>query len=245
MIWLAMLVLLYPISLSRDMQMHSELVVWNVGQGQFVTYAQNDMCLHFDMGGEQMNSRQLRELCHNKINEVYLSHWDWDHIGLITRVQKILPNLCIRLRPLMRPRSHKVKMLDQIADCQIPAGKIVASWSPNLHLNWSPRTSNDFSHVQVLLHRFLIPGDSPKKEEMQWSHRIAGRNIRVLILGHHGSRTSTSQKLLQSLPHLRLAISSARFKRYGHPHIEVVRRLRKAGVSLLRTEEWGNIIFEI
>lgn len=68
------------------------------------------------------------------------------------------------------------------------------------------------------------------------------KSVRVLALGHHGSRTSTSKDLLKELPNLKLAIASARKRRYGHPHRETVEALGKFKVPILSTEDWGNIV---
>jgi competence protein ComEC len=91
----------------------------------------------------------------------------------------------------------------------------------------------------------LIPGDSTAPQEKIWSYHGNMQKTGFLLLGHHGSRTSTSEELLSQLPHLKVAIASARFARYGHPHLEVVRRLKKYHVALLKTEDWGNLWFEI
>jgi beta-lactamase superfamily II metal-dependent hydrolase len=40
-----------------------------------------------------------------------------------------------------------------------------------------------------------------------------------------------------------MAVVSARFTKYGHPHREVIERLKAAHVPLLRTESWGNLHF--
>jgi competence protein ComEC len=45
------------------------------------------------------------------------------------------------------------------------------------------------------------------------------------------------------MPGLRVAVASARERRYGHPHQETELILRKFRVPLLRTEDWGNIHF--
>ena len=62
-----------------------------------------------------------------------------------------------------------------------------------------------------------------------------------LLLGHHGSRTSTSEQLLVGLPHLKLAIASSRHRRFGHPHLETQLRLKSHHVPLITTEDWVNI----
>jgi competence protein ComEC len=107
-------------------------------------------------------------------------------------------------------------------------------------------TSNDESRVFEVSESFLIPGDSPVRQELTWREKILSpEKIKFLFLGHHGSRTSTSAKLLNRLLNLKLAISSARSARYGHPHQEVLGRLKKFGVSCLQTEFWGNIKIEL
>ena len=88
-----------------------------------------------------------------------------------------------------------------------------------------------------------MPGDSPTKMEKKWANQINER-VEVLILGHHGAKNSTSEFLLNKLTDLKVAISSAREKRYGHPTMEVKNRLRKNQIPLLKTEDWGNLIFQ-
>jgi competence protein ComEC len=103
--------------------------------------------------------------------------------------------------------------------------------------------SNELSQV-FLAAGFLLPGDSTKKEELAWGSLLPQGLPRVLILGHHGSRTSTSEFLLNHLPLLKLAISSARWRRYQHPHAQVLALLRKHKIPILRTEDWGSVWFE-
>lgn len=105
----------------------------------------------------------------------------------------------------------------------------------------SPRSTNAASSV-VLWRDILVPGDSDRNAEKYWSSALPGvGGTRVLVLGHHGSRTSTSRELLTRLPNLKMAIVSARRRRYGHPHIEVLQLLRDFRVPVLNTEDWGNI----
>lgn len=95
--------------------------------------------------------------------------------------------------------------------------------------------------VYSIKHQVLIPGDSPKSEEKKWNSEIY--SSRILILGHHGSKTSTSKMLLDSLKNLKMAVASARFNRYKHPSLETVIKLKKRKTPLLKTEQWGNLIF--
>jgi competence protein ComEC len=104
--------------------------------------------------------------------------------------------------------------------------------------------TNDLSEVFTVAKQILIPGDSPASQEIKWDIALPS-TLRILILGHHGSRTSTSDHLLSRLPNVRLAIASARIRKYGHPHAETIARTRHHGVALIKTESWGNIWIEL
>ncbi len=91
----------------------------------------------------------------------------------------------------------------------------------------------------------MIPGDSTKKAEYDWSKNKNIENTNLLILGHHGSQTSTSNLLLEKAKNLKNAVVSARFKKYGHPHQVVIDRLKMYKVNILTTEKFGNLIFQL
>lgn len=219
------------------------LTVWNVGQGQWLTYSDNETCLHFDVGGEFHPGRNLRRRCREKKNFVFLSHWDWDHIGLLSRLKNISPFVCIALKPKGRSQVRKEKLLKEFATCSTEDFTPTGTWKI-----YSPRyadSTNGLSHV-IQFGVVLIPGDSPTKQEKHWISQFPFLSkVRILILGHHGSATSTSDELLERLPSLRMSIASARWKRYGHPHPKTLWRLQHHHQRVLRTEDWGHIVIEL
>lgn len=219
-------------------------VVWNIGQGQWVTHVLTDECIHYDIGGELGSFKNVRRsftaACSAKKNFVLLSHWDFDHYINLISVIKVTTNVCWLQQP---PLSRLNKSIRSILDLNIPYCRnrpSVKIWQ------WSPtggRSSNDFSNVN-LDHGFLMSGDSPVQKEKIWSHELTHiTDTKVLILGHHGSRTSTGVELLQHLPNLKMVIASARWKKYGHPHKETLARLAKNKTPVLKTEDWGSIWF--
>ena len=216
-------------------------IVWNVGQGLWTTWAGHSDCFHFDMGGEFSPARRVRQLCAGQMNRIYLSHWDWDHISFVGKIRTLLPNVCLALPPDLRSSPRKEKLLQGLLPCPpLPAN----SKGPVLVNPLSPlqsgRSSNELSHV-MKMETALIPGDSVATQEKTWSVDPRLRTVKWLVLGHHGSRTSTSDFLLRHLPNLKQAIASARKSRYGHPHAEVIERLARSRIPLLKTEDWGNI----
>ena len=76
---------------------------------------------------------------------------------------------------------------------------------------------------------FLLTGDIEADAER---HLVAvtGDKLRadVLKVGHHGSRTSTTQAFLDAVKARSAVISAGRENRYGHPHADVLRRLESA-----------------
>ncbi|MGZ3744749.1 MAG: ComEC/Rec2 family competence protein [Pseudobdellovibrionaceae bacterium] len=247
------LVLFSATPLKEDGILKSYWIIWNVGQGQWSTLVDQNTCDHFDMGGERNPLRQVKKICADKMNHVYLSHWDWDHISFALKSRFTFKNICLSLAPLGVASPHKMKLLQEYGHCavgqkeSVPLKEVTDFREINSATNSvriSKKNSNDLSHVLLVAEDFLIPGDSTISQEQSWSHRLPMQKVRFLLLGHHGSRTSTSEELLSQLPGLKVAIASARFAKYGHPHQEVVQRLKKHQVILLKTEDWGNLWFE-
>ena len=72
--------------------------------------------------------------------------------------------------------------------------------------------------------------------------RIDLPELDVLVVGHHGSKYSTSPEFL-GLTQPRVAVISVEEdNRYGHPAQEVLDRLVDAGCEIYRTDEDGTII---
>jgi metal-dependent hydrolase (beta-lactamase superfamily II) len=66
-----------------------QLIVWNVGQGQWVTIIYPTQCLHFDVGGETAPFRKVIKSCKEKSNKIFLSHGDWDHLNKLNFFNKL------------------------------------------------------------------------------------------------------------------------------------------------------------
>ena len=243
--FLIFLILFFKLSRIENSYFENVWIVWNIGQGQWVTHVQPDQCIHFDMGGDLGSFKNiqlsLHKLCSLKQNRIFLSHWDFDHYSNVFSLAQKMRYVCWASRP---PQTRDNISVQKILDLNIPPCEV--GWKLTSEIkNWFPqsgKTSNDFSIVS-LEDQYLMPGDSPIKQEKIWSHIMKIQNVRVLVLGHHGSRTSTGNELLQKLPRLKIAVASARISKYGHPHADTLLRLRKNKTPVLKTEDWGSIWF--
>lgn len=89
---------------------------------------------------------------------------------------------------------------------------------------------------------FLFTGDAPKNIE-EYLVLVEGEHLQsdVLKVGHHGSRTSTSDLFLDEVAPAYAIISASAENSYGHPHVEVTDALFNAGVHTFSTAEEGTI----
>ncbi len=93
-------------------------------------------------------------------------------------------------------------------------------------------------------HSFMLTGDAPKAIE-EYLVLIEGEYLEsdVLKVGHHGSRTSTSELFLAEVSPTYALISAGKDNSYGHPHVEVTDALFNASIETFNTAEYGHVIF--
>lgn len=101
---------------------------------------------------------------------------------------------------------------------------------------------NDSSIVMRVSSRgrhILLMGDAGHDTEA----RLAGAGVGadVLKVGHHGSRTATTDSFLSSVKPSIAMISCGRGNRFGHPHREVIARLERSGITACRTDLDGTL----
>lgn len=105
--------------------------------------------------------------------------------------------------------------------------------------------TNNWSIVLLLQNgsnRFLFTGDAEEDAEADMLENGIDLSADVLKVSHHGSSTATTQKFLDSVNPSYAVISVGADNRYGHPHAEVMNRLREKGVKVFRTDEQGSLI---
>lgn len=92
---------------------------------------------------------------------------------------------------------------------------------------------------------FLFTGDAPAAvEEYLVSVHGSALQSDVLKVGHHGSKTSTSELFLEAVAPTYAVISAGKDNRYGHPHADVLKTIADAGAQSLGTYEEGTLTFK-
>lgn len=89
----------------------------------------------------------------------------------------------------------------------------------------------------------LFTGDAEAATEARMVGTAGARlDVDVLQLGHHGSSTSTTPRFLAAASPQIAVYSAGRGNQYGHPHTEVVDRLRTAGIRVYGTDVHGDVL---
>jgi competence protein ComEC len=210
----------------------------------------------FDVG-EEVVSPYLWSRRFRRLDVVALSHAHSDHMG---GMPAILRNFRPReLWVSIDPNSDAYRsLLDEAKDL----GVTVRHFYAGTHLGWggtqitmlAPETGyanprdpvNNDSLVMRMQYgnaSVLLEGDAeaPSEREMLAHGRIAP--VTLLKIGHHGSRTSTTQEFFAAAAPKDAVVSVGKGNTFGHPRYEVVERIAEARTKLYRTDEFGLTTF--
>ena len=110
------------------------------------------------------------------------------------------------------------------------------------------KETNDASIVARLVYgkeSFVLTGDSPiSVEQFLVNNDKSLLKSTVLKLGHHGSKTSSSDVFLDQVQPQYAIVSAGKNNSYHHPHPSVIDRLKARNINILSTIDLGTITFE-
>ena len=198
----------------------------------------------------------LRRQGAGRLAVVVATHGDADHLGGLPAVVDALdPELVLEPgEPLGRPLYLEFLAAVEASDARWHAaragdrvevdGVTLEVLSPDSLWLALPLDVNEHGVVLRVTFgavRLLFQADAGLPVE----GRLAGTvgPVELLKVGHHGSRSATSDAWLAELRPHEAVISVGRRNHYGHPAPEVLERLARHGVTILRTDERGTITF--
>ncbi len=109
------------------------------------------------------------------------------------------------------------------------------------------KTLEDSNNTSIIIrlvfgeNSFLLTGDAYQSAERAILQREINIDSDVLKVGHHGSKTSSSEEFIEKVSPDITVIPVGRDNPYGHPHPEVLETLAKYGIKILRTDLNGDI----
>ena len=90
-----------------------------------------------------------------------------------------------------------------------------------------------------------MTGDAENQIEKDILRTNENIEATILKVGHHGSKTATTQEFLDAIKPKYALISCGANNKFNHPNQEVLERLNKQNVRILRTDELGTVTLTI
>ncbi len=251
-IWLV-LVLFVPVFWPPETEQpaYATAKVWvlDVGQGLAIAIKTKNHTLLYDTGpaiggmdaGEQIVVPFLRGEQVKHIDLIMLSHADADHAG---GAAAVLENF--KVNSLTSGEAHR----HQAWGAQSCTAKSW-SWDGVTFSQWQwDKAQNGNAASCVLWIRageesILLTGDLDVLGEHAMLNHWPEIKANWLLAGHHGSRTSTSNQLIQQLEPHTVIFSRGRYNNYGHPHPQVVKLVQNYGSKILDTAKHKAILIHL
>ena len=230
----------------------------DVGQGDSIIITYKDNTVLIDTGGSYfykditLNKTvpYFKSIGSTKINYLIITHGDYDHMGeainLVNnfKVEKVIFN-CGEFNELEEEfikvlDKKKIKYYSCISELNIDKNKLY------FLNNKDYGTENDNSYViytKLYNHKFLFMGDAGVEVEEDLIKKYNLKNIDVLKVGHHGSKTSSSKEFIDGIDPKYSIISVGKNNRYGHPNKEILNNLENS--KIYRTDQDGSIMFKL
>jgi competence protein ComEC len=202
--------------------------------------------------GEQIVSPYLWDRGIRRVDTMVLTHAHDDHAqGLSALLRNFRPReLWTGAMPetagrdlLAQAQAREVTVRQPRAGERIRIGEAtVRVLSPTAGYVPGNRVSNNDSLVLEITYgrrKFLLTGDAERAVEIDLALNGIASKVDVLKVGHHGSKSSTTPDLLATIRPAFAVVSVGEGNLYGHPHPDVVTRLKEARVQSFRTDRAG------
>ena len=236
-----------------------ELVAADVGQGTAVIVRTANHLLLYDSGpryspdseaGSRVLLPLLRARGDQRIDRLLLSHRDTDHIG---GAQALLAQLPVGDVPSSLEPQHPLLLEAQgrqLATPRCEAGQrwewdgvhfeVLQPWPDSYEGASKPNTVSCVLKVQAAAASALLTGDIERDQEIRLlRERPDALRSDVLLVPHHGSKTSSSAAFVDAVAPQIAVFQAGHRNRYGHPAAEVLQRYRERGIAVVDSPHCG------
>lgn len=238
-----------------------EVLTLDVGQGQSILLSGGEGAALVDCGSANswydpgaIAADYLLTLGHRRLDYLILTHFDADHINgvetLLSRVE--VETLLVpaeaedqmarrQILDLAAARGVQVRTPETGAERFSLGGAAVSVFPP---VGEGADNERGLSVLAEAGEALLITGDMSAATEEALLAAWDLPDLTYLAAGHHGSKYSTGEALLQTLTPETVFISAGGSS-YGHPAEETLRRLAEQGCTVYRTDLHGTVRLSI
>lgn len=243
-------------SWSEPLLFDCSVTAMDVGQGQCILLQSEGKNYLVDCGGsydddtadiaaETMLSQGI-----SRLNGVILTHFDKDHVGAVPYLLTRIDTNAVYI-PYAQDEDGFCENLAKLGDWEMVSVKddlaiTIGDAKLTIFAPISYKSGNE-SSMCVLFQTencdILVTGDRDQQGESILLERNDIPELDLLVVGHHGARTSTGEELLAATKPKYAIISVGEGNSYNHPADETLARLTKHGCEILRTDYFGTIHF--
>ena len=233
----------------------------DVGQGDSTLFQTPQGSILIDCGESEYGDDVVAYLNAQGVTELeyfIITHPDSDHMGCAAYV---LENITVKyfvMNGQQKSTKFFEKALDALENKKIDSliaapGDVFTVGALQLKI-YGPQQhlvdSDEWNEASLIIHAsygnrsFLLTGDAEKEGETDLLKYYKNYiKCDVFSAGHHGSKTSNSQELLDAANPDYVVISCGENNDYGHPHQEALDVFESIGATVYRTDELGSIVF--
>ena len=231
--------------------------VLDVGQGQSVLIRLGDHYTLVDCGGDGPNDPGdtaadcLQGLGRDRLDLLVLTHFHDDHANGVPELLERLSVSAIALPDVEEDSPLRREILTLAEEKGIPLWWVRRDTTVELEKGqltlYPPLGAGEANELGLSVLAgaggldLLVTGDMSGDVEGMLVEHAGLRDVELLVAGHHGSASSTSQALLNALQPETAILSVGRDNAYGHPAPETLERLERAGAEIYRTDRDGTV----
>lgn len=228
-----------------------QLSVLDVGHGLAIVIEKNNHVYIYDTGASYPSGFNMADAAllpylahqgHQSIDGVIISHNDNDHAGSLEQLRaKMRIDHVIANDSKLNP--DRSCLMGQRFSWQGLSFEMLAPIKPD-------GDKNDDSCVVVVsdgVHSVLLPGDISVKQERRLLNIKSIRkslNSDLLIVPHHGSKSSSSRQFLTAVSPSYAVFSAGYLNRWHMPTDEITKRYNRFNIQTFNTAEVGMVTFK-
>ncbi|MBO4419945.1 MAG: MBL fold metallo-hydrolase, partial [Oscillospiraceae bacterium] len=192
----------------------------------------------------------LREKGADRIDALILTHYDRDHVSGAAALLSLIPVETVYLPdveadPENRAEIEAAALASGAGLCYVTENRTLPFSGGQLRLFAPVSDRSDNAACVCVLYSvgeydMLVTGDLDAGAEYALLEQEALPPVELYVAGHHGSKGSSTQALLETLRPHTVFVSVGR-NNYGLPSREALERFEACGAQVYRTDECGTL----